>query len=278
MASIAVLGGGRIGEAFLAGSLSSGVDPRDVVVSEKSEKRARELSRRYGVRSMSVRDAGEEASTLVIAVKPGDAEGVVAALVDVIEVSEKDKLVVSLAAGLTTEWFESQLPAGTAVVRVMPNTPMLVNKGMCVVAGGRYATEEHLAAVSTMLEPVGRVLVMPESSMDAVTAVSGSGPAYFFLMVEAMVDAAVTMGLPRPAALELVVQTMVGAGEMLVGEEERGGALPLSVASDLRYAVTSPGGTTAAALAELERQGFRGAVLDALGAARARSVELGKRG
>ncbi|WP_278313612.1 pyrroline-5-carboxylate reductase [Lolliginicoccus levis] len=277
MTSIAVLGGGRIGEAFLAGSLASGTEPRDVVVSEKSKERANELSRRYGVRSMSVRDAGESAETLVIAVKPGDAAAVLADLVEVIEVSETDKLVVSLAAGLTTEWFESQLPAGTAVVRVMPNTPMLVNKGMCVVAGGRYATEEHLSAVAAMLESVGRVQVMPESSMDAVTAVSGSGPAYFFLMVEAMVDSAVTMGLPRAAALELVVQTMVGAGEMLVAEEKNTGSLPLSVASDLRYAVTSPGGTTAAALAELERQGFRGAVLQALGAARARSEQLGDR-
>ncbi|MBN4928387.1 pyrroline-5-carboxylate reductase [Hoyosella rhizosphaerae] len=276
MTNIAVIGGGRIGEALIAGLLASGRDPRTVFVSEKSSERATQLSRRFGIRTLSARDAAEAADTIVVAVKPGDVESALSEIGDVFELSDNDKVVVSLAAGLSTSWLESKVPAGTAVVRVMPNTPMLVGKGMCVVSAGRYATDENVAFVSELLEPVGRVAVMAESALDAVTAVSGSGPAYFFLMVEAMVDAAVALGLPRPAAMELVVQTFLGSAEMFLAEEKQTGTLPSAVASELRYAVTSPGGTTAAALAEFERQGFRAAVLDALGAARDRSVKLGE--
>ncbi|AEF39087.1 pyrroline-5-carboxylate reductase [Hoyosella subflava] len=276
MTTIAVIGGGRIGEALISGLLASGREPRDVVVSERVVSRASELCRKFGIRTLSLRDASESADVVVIATKPGDVGSVVDHLVQVLDDSDREKTVVSLVAGLTAGWYEAKLPAGTPVVRVMPNTPMLVNQGMCVVAPGRYAAEEHVALVEEMLRPVGRVMTVREQMMDVITAVSGSGPAYFFLVVEAMADAAVKLGLTRDAAMELVVQTMTGSAAMLQRTLDEGGPAVLTAANELRYAVTSPGGTTAAGLAELERNGLRTSIFEALEAARDRSVELGK--
>jgi pyrroline-5-carboxylate reductase len=177
-------------------------------------------------------------------------------------------LVVSLCAGLPTGLFERALPAGTAVVRVMPNTPMIVGEAMSAISPGTHATDEHLATVEKMLASVGRVVRVPESQQDAVTALSGSGPAYFFFLVEAMIDAGILLGLPRAVAADLIVQSAFGAARMLRESADH----PVL----LREAVTSPAGTTIAAIRELERHGVRAALIDAIEAARDRSVELGR--
>lgn len=268
MTRIAVVGGGRIGEALVAGLLESGRATKDLVVVEPSAPRAAQLAERFKVRvSGSVVEAVVGADIVVVAVKPGVVDSVLTELSKADLDSGSDQVLVSLAAGVTTARLESKLPAGFAVVRVMPNTPMLVGQGMCVLAPGRYADAEQLEQVGEMLEAVGKVVTVAESQMDAVTAVSGSGPAYFFLVVEAMIDAGVGLGLTREVASELVVQTMIGAAALL---DETGQS-----AVDLRAAVTSPGGTTAAALRELERGALRSTFIEALQAAKHRSAEHG---
>ena len=181
---------------------------------------------------------------------------------------------------MTVGFYESRLPAGSPVVRVMPNAPALVGAGVSALEPGRFATPAQLAEVSGLFECVGEVLTVPESQLDAVTAVSGSGPAYFFLFVEALVDAAVANGLNRAVATDLVVQTMAGSAEMLLdrldGERTAGADVGLDTTpARLRAIVTSPGGTTAAGLRELERGGLRAAVTAAIDAAKTRSEQLG---
>ncbi|MFJ4653023.1 pyrroline-5-carboxylate reductase [Nocardia sp. NPDC088792] len=268
MTRIAVVGGGRIGEALLAGLLESGRASKDLVVVEAVPARAELLGERFGVRvTDAVADAVAGADLVVIAVKPQDVDGVVTELAKAeIGEGERETVLVSLAAGVPTARFEAKLPAGFPVVRVMPNTPMLVGQGMSAIAPGRYARKEQLALVTEVLESVGKVVTVSESQMDAVTAVSGSGPAYFFLVVEAMIDASVSMGLSREVATRLVTQTFLGSAALL---EESGQS-----AVELRAAVTSPAGTTAAAVRELERGAVRSAFHEALHAAKARSAEL----
>ncbi|UGT64662.1 pyrroline-5-carboxylate reductase [Nocardia asteroides] len=268
MTRIAVIGGGRIGEALVAGLLESGRVAKDLVVVETHQDRAELIAERFGVRvTGSIEDASVGADVLVIAVKPADVDGVLTALGKAMLGGDGDQVVVSLAAGVPTPRLEAKLPAGSPVVRVMPNTPMLVGQGMSALAPGRHAKAEDLALVTGLLGAVGKVVTVAEAQMDAVTAVSGSGPAYFFLVVEAMVDAGVSLGLTRDVATTLVVQTMLGAAALLEGAEQS--------AVDLRAAVTSPAGTTAAALRELERSGVRSAFLEALHAAARRSAEQG---
>ncbi|MGK8553891.1 pyrroline-5-carboxylate reductase [Nocardia gipuzkoensis] len=267
MTRIAVIGGGRIGEALVAGLLESGRLTKDLVVVETHRERADLIADRLGIRvTDDVTDAAVGADLLVIAVKPGDVDGVLASLGKA-ELGDRDQILVSLAAGVPTARLEGKLPAGFPVVRVMANTPMLVGQGMSVIAPGRYAREKHLEVVTEVLAAVGKVVTVAESQMDAVTAVSGSGPAYFFLVVEAMVDAGVGLGLTRDVATRLVVQTMVGSAALL---DESG-----QTAAELRAAVTSPAGTTAAAMRELERGGLRSSFLEALFAAKQRSAEQG---
>ena len=265
MARIAVLGGGRIGEALLSGLLAAGHGADELVVSERYPQRAAELTERLAVPAAPVADAVRGADTVVIAVKPQDIAPLLGELSAALPAGA---LVVSLCAGLPTSLFEGALPAGTPVVRVMPNTPMLLGAAMCAISPGTHATDEHLADTESMLGAVGSTLRLPESQQDAATALSGSGPAYFFLVAEAMIEAGVALGLARPAATELTVQTALGAARMLRETGEHPAVL--------RENVTSPGGTTAAALRELERHGVRSAWMDAIVAARARSVELGR--
>ncbi|MBH0778326.1 pyrroline-5-carboxylate reductase [Nocardia bovistercoris] len=269
MTRIAVIGGGRIGEALVAGLLESGRATKDLVVVETFADRAELIAGRFGVRvTESVEDAVVGADLLVIAVKPGDVDTVLTQLGKAeLNVGDRDQVLVSLAAGVPTARLEAKLPAGFPVVRVMSNTPMLVGQGMSVLAPGRYARPEQLALVTDMLAAVGKVVTVAESQMDAVTALSGSGPAYFFLVVEALVDAGVGLGLSREVADQLVVQTMIGSAALL---DDSGQS-----AVELRAAVTSPAGTTAAALRELERGGVRSAFLEALHAAKQRSAEQG---
>lgn len=282
MARIAIIGGGSMGEALLAGILRAGRPARDVLISERVPDRADYLARTYSVRAVALGEALERAEIVILAVKPGDVESVVAEVAAAATRAERgsaEQVLVSVAAGLTTAFFESRLPAGSPVIRVMPNTPALVGAGVSALAAGRFATPEHLAQAAELFTSVGLALTVPESQIDAVTAVSGSGPAYFFLFVEALVDAGVAAGLSRAVATDLAVQTMAGSAAMLLDRREAdrdsAGGRPDTTAAELRALVTSPGGTTAAGLRELERGGLRAAVAAAVEVAKTRSEQLG---
>lgn len=262
---IAVLGAGKIGEALLSGLLKAGQSADELLFTERYADRAAELTKRYGVQAVDTATAAREADVLVVAVKPQDIEPL---LDELASAMTPNTLVVSLCAGLPTTLYQRRLPEGTPVVRVMPNTPMLVGEAMSAISAGRHATEAHLALVEKLLGSVGRVVRVPESQQDAVTALSGSGPAYFFFLVEAMIDAGILLGLPRAVSTDLIIQSAVGAARMLRDSGEH----PVT----LREAVTSPGGTTIMAIRELENHGVRAALLAAIEAARDRSLELGR--
>jgi pyrroline-5-carboxylate reductase len=263
--TLGIVGGGRMGEAVLAGVVAAGtVPPGDIVVSDTRQVHLDELAARYGVDVTTSNERPLAADTVVLALKPQVLPGVLAAEGGHVR---QDAVVVSLAAGATTATIEGLLPNRPAVVRVMSNTPALVGAAMSVVSPGSRATAEHVARARELAAAIGEVRELPESQLDAVTALSGSGPAYVFLLAEAMAEAGVLVGLSREDAVALATQTVAGAGALLV---DRGGD-----AAGLREAVTSPGGTTAAALRELERGGLRTAVLEAVAAAVARGRELG---
>ena len=275
MARIAIIGGGSIGEALLSGLLRAGRQVKDLVVAERMPERAKYLAGTYSVLVTSMADAVENATFVVVAVKPADVESVVGELARAAAAAEADsaeQVFVTVAAGITITYFESKLPAGTPVVRAMPNAAALVGAGVTALAKGRFVTPAQLEEVSALFDSVGAVLTVPESQMDAVTALSGSGPAYFFLMVEALVDAGVAAGLNREVATDLTAQTMAGSAAMLL--ERMGSDRADAAAAQLRATVTSPGGTTAAALRELERGGLRAAVDAAVQAAKTRSEQL----
>jgi len=251
--TVAIIGAGVMGETLLSGLIRSGRRPADLLVGEKRRDRAVELEERYGVEVVSNVDAAGRADTLVLVVKPQDMGEVLDELAPVVRPGQ---LVVSLAAGITTAFLEARLPEGTAVVRVMPNTPALVDEGMAAISRG-----SHCDSAST-----GKVIRVPERQQDAVTAISGSGPGYIFFVVESMIEAGVHLGLPRSTATELVVQTVIGSATLIRDTGEH----PVV----LRERVTSPGGTTAAALRQLEEHKVRAAFLVAIEAARDRSRAL----
>ncbi len=281
MSRIAIIGGGSMGEALLSGLLRAGRQVKDLVVAEKHPDRAKYLAEKYSVLVTSVADAADNAAYVVVAVKPSDVESVVDEIAGVAAQAEgeTEQVFVSIAAGVGTPFYEAKLPAGAPVIRVMPNTPILVGGGISAMAPGRFATPEQLKEVAAIFDAVGGVITVAEAQLDAVTAVSGSGPAYFFLMVEALVDAGVASGLSRAVATDLVVQTMAGSAAMLLERLDEvnaaGGAALDTTAASLRAMVTSPAGTTAAGLRELERGGFRAALANAVEAAKTRSEQLG---
>jgi pyrroline-5-carboxylate reductase len=262
---ISVIGAGKMGEALISGLLKGGTSPDDVLITERYEARARELTERYGVRAVSNAEAAKTADTLVLAVKPQDMEALLAELSAFVM---PDRLIVTIAAGIPTSAIEKRLVEGVPVVRVMPNTPALVGEAMSVIAAGSHAESRHLERAEELFCHVGKVIRLPEAQLDAVTALSGSGPAYIFYLVEAMTDAGILLGLPRSIAHELIVQTVVGSAVMLRDSGEH----PVT----LREAVTSPAGTTISAIRELENHGVRAALLAALEAARDRSRELAR--
>lgn len=267
---VAIVGGGKIGEALLAGLINAGKPVRDLVVVERVAQRSDELVADYGVRvTDDVADAVDGARVVFIAVKPDGVDPVLQALGRAEDNGDEERITVTLVAGIPTSRYEASLPAGSPVIRVMANTPMLVNEAMSAVSPGRYANEDQVAVAVRLLETVGKVMVVPEKSLDAVTAISGSGPAYFFLMVEAMIDGGVALGLTRAQSAELAVQTVKGAGLLL---SESG-----LTSVELRAAVTSPGGTTAAALREFERHGLRHAVNEATAACAEASARTARR-
>jgi pyrroline-5-carboxylate reductase len=263
MPQVAIIGAGVMGETLLSGLIRAGRRVDDLMVGEKRPERASELEERYGVTVVGNAEAAEKANTVVLVVKPQDMDD---ALKEIAPHVRSGQLVVSLAAGITTAFLEARLPEGVAVVRVMPNTPALVDEGMAAISRGSHCDEEHLVEAESLVASVGKVIRVPERQQDAVTAISGSGPAYIFFVVEAMIEAGVHLGLPRATAAELVVQTVVGSAKLLreTGEHP----------TVLREQVTSPAGTTAAAVRELEDHKVRAAFLTALEAARDRSRAL----
>jgi pyrroline-5-carboxylate reductase len=285
MARIAIIGGGSIGEALLSGLLRAGRQLKDLVVAERMPDRATYLANTYSVLVTSVTEAVDNAAFVVVAVKPGDVESVLGELARAAAGAANDspeQVYVTVAAGITITHVESKLPAGTPVVRAMPNAAALVGAGVTALAKGRFVTARQLDEVSALFDAVGSTLTVPEAQMDAVTALSGSGPAYFLLMVEALVDAGVAAGLSRQVATDLTTQTMAGTAAMLLDRMDQDrpadGEPPSTradtTAAQLRATVTSPGGTTAAALRELEKGGFRAAVGAAVQAAKSRSEQL----
>jgi pyrroline-5-carboxylate reductase len=261
-ATLAFIGAGRMGEALIAGAVGAGTPAESIVIVEPSAERAEAVRAEHGVTVGGLAEAGA-AGIVVLAVKPDQIVGVCAALAQHLAAGT---LVVSVAAGVSTAALEDALPDGTVVVRVMPNTPAFVGAGMSVMSAGQHATEADLDRVEDLLAAVGEVLRVPESKQDAVTAVSGSGPAYVFYLVEAMIEAGVQLGLTRDIARRLAVQTAYGAGALMAQSGEH----PVV----LRENVMSPGGTTAAAIRQLEAHGVRGAVYAALDACATRSAEL----
>ncbi len=261
---IAILGTGKMGEALLSGLLRAGRDPSAVMAAVRRDERAAELRDRYGIAVADAATAAKQADTLVLAVKPQDMGRL---LDEIAPVVPEDTLVISVAAGITTKFIGRRMMRGNPVVRVMSNTPVLVDEAMSVISAGAGAAEEHLRRAEELFRPVGKVLRIPESQQDAATALSGSGPAYVYYLVESMVDAGILLGMARGAALEMVTQAVYGAATMLRDSGEH----PVI----LREAVTSPGGTTISAIRELERHGVRAAFLSAIEAARDRGRELG---
>jgi pyrroline-5-carboxylate reductase len=260
---IAILGTGRMGEALLSGILRAGAPPEGVVAAVRRDERAQAIRKAYGVETATAVAAAQRAETLILAVKPQD---MAALLEEIAGAVRPGTLVVSIAAGITTSFVEQRLPAGTAVVRVMPNTPALVDEGMAAISPGSHCDAAHLARAEALLAATGKVVEVPEHHQDAITAISGSGPAYIFYVVEAMIEAGVLLGLPRTTSTELVVQTLYGAATMLreTGEHP----------TVLREQVSSPAGTTMAALRQLDDHKVRAAFLTAMEAARDRSREL----
>jgi pyrroline-5-carboxylate reductase len=266
---VAFLGGGRMGEALVSGLIRSGGRSADeIMVTSRREERSDELAERYGVTtSLSNAEAVAWADVLVLMVKPQDMEDL---LSEVREGMTTDHLVVSFAAGIRTSFVEKHLPDDVPVVRVMSNVAVLVDEAMSVVAAGSKAEDGHLEVAEELLRSVGKVIRLKEVHLDAVTATSGSGPAYFFLLAEAMIEACILLGLSRDVATELIIQTMLGSAKMLRDT----GKHPV----ELREMVTSPGGTTIAAIRHLEEAGVRAAFLNAIDAARHRSAELAQGG
>ncbi len=265
MTRVSVLGGGKMGEALLAGMIDAGYESGDLCVAEADPDRRRHLETSLaGIRVVpSSAWALPDAEVVIVAVKPGDVAEALGASIDGLA---HDALVLSIAAGVTIRELEEMAP-GRPVVRAMPNTPALVRSGASAIASGSHASAVHSSLVCRLLGAVGTVVEVPEYQLDAVTGLSGSGPAYVFLMAEAMIEAGVLAGLSREVSSGLVTQTLLGSARLLAAGD--------STAEQLRAAVTSPGGTTAAGLRVLEAHGFRAAMLDAVMAATQRSRELG---
>jgi pyrroline-5-carboxylate reductase len=264
---IAFLGGGNMAEALIKGLLVSGAaKPDQIFVTDISSERLTHLQKTYGIIIQRTNaDATREAEIILLSVKPQVIDKVMA---DIAGVVDDKKLVISIAAGITISRIENALGGKERVVRVMPNTPALVMAGAAGIAPGRYATSDDLASAQLIFGSVGRSVVLDEKLMDAVTGLSGSGPAYVFMIIDALSDAGVKAGLPRALALELAAQTVYGSAKMVLETKEHPGKL--------RDMVTSPGGTTIEGLHALEKGKLRATLMNAVEAATARSKELGK--
>ena len=263
--TLAIIGTGRMGEALLSGLLRSGAWPADrIVCTTRTQRRADEITERHGVVAHTDSAAAAAGSDVVLlAVKP---QSMAALLAEIGAKLHTDQTVVSVAAGVSTATIEAALPERVPVVRVMSNVPVQVDEAMSVLAAGAHAEAGHVETATTILGHVGKVLQLEEQQLDAVTGLSGSGPAYLFLLAETMIEAGILLGLPRDVATDLITQTMVGSAKML----RDSGRHPV----ELRESVTSPGGTTIAAIRVLEQERVRAAFINAIEAATLRSREL----
>ena len=263
---IAVIGGGVMGGTIVSALRVSGWPSERIVIAEKDAVRGEALREAHGVMvDPKIKKASKGADVVVVAVKPQD---VGEALKDIAAVITAETLVLTVAAGLPTAFYEERLPEGTPVVRAMPNTPAIIAQGATALASGRHAYAHHVSLVGAMLRATGLVVKVDEAQIDAVTAVSGSGPAYFYAVVEALVEAGVAQGLDRLVATQLAAQTFVGAAKLLVETGETPQAL--------RAKVSSPGGTTIAALQAMDAAGLRAAIAAGAEAASARAKEMAK--
>ncbi len=264
--TVGILGAGSMGEIFAHGLLRAGWEPADLALAVRRPDRARDLAYATGaVTTLALGEAASDRDVLIVAVKPKDISIVLGEIADVVT---SDQVIVSIVAGVPLAVFEGALP-NIPVVRAMPNTPSAVDLGITAFTVGSSAGEEHAERAQAVLGAVGETIELPEDLLDAVTAVSGTGPAYVFLMAEALIEAAIREGLPHHAAEKLVHQTMRGAGELLSTSDKS--------AFRLRGEVTSPGGTTAAAMHVLEDGGFRALLENAVRSAADRSKELGEK-
>ena len=264
---IAFLGSGNMAEAIVKGLLAAGTaTAAEIVCAEPRAERREELRARHGVGvTGSNLEAVRQAQVIVLSVKPQVMDALLDELAPAVDPS---KLVISIAAGVPIATIAGRLGAGARIIRTMPNTPAIVGEGATALARGPHATEADLSQAVALFEAVGTAVVVDENLLDAVTGVSGSGPAFVFLAVEALADGGVKMGLPRPIALTLAAQTVAGAGRLVLETGEHPGKL--------KDQVTSPAGTTIAGVHALEAAGFRGALIAAVEAATRRARELGQ--
>lgn len=268
LGTICFIGGGQMAEALIRAVTSKGFVPAgSVLCSEPLEARRNYLKERYAIRTFADnRLAAAEANTVLLAVKPQVMDMV---LIDLKQATTPEHLVISIAAGVTVSRIEEGLEKGARVIRVMPNTPALVQEGAAALCKGSNALNQDMEKALALFNAVGKAVEVPESLMDAVTGLSGSGPAYCFMFIEALIQAGIREGLPRPVASELAIQTVLGSARMC----QETGRHPDEMVS----MVTSPGGTTIHGIYHLHRQGLSAAVMDAVGAAAERSRQLGQK-
>ncbi|HHZ20351.1 MAG TPA: pyrroline-5-carboxylate reductase [Firmicutes bacterium] len=263
---VGVIGAGAMGSAIIRGLLRGGYRPEEILVAEPDEARRRAMTDLGIAIAPDNAELVRRAAGVVLAVKPQILPEVMA---EIGPVFTKNKPLLSIAAGISTSQLESFLPQGIPVVRAMPNTPALVGEGVTALAGGAWAAKEHLDWARELLSPLGKTVLIREELMDAATGLSGSGPAYVFLFIEALIEAGVRAGLPRDIARDLVYPTVLGSVRMAIETGEH--------PAKLREQVTSPGGTTAAGLVQLEKGALRAVISEAVLAATQRSQELGKK-
>ncbi|MBI3551812.1 MAG: pyrroline-5-carboxylate reductase [Elusimicrobia bacterium] len=264
---IAVIGAGNMGKALIGGMLSAKLTPpKNIVASRRNEEALKELRRRWSIHAIADnKKAVKGADIVILAVKPQLAQAVLAEIAPVVD---KKQLIISIMAGLTTTTINKKLKKSCPVVRAMPNTPCLVDAGATAICAGAHATDKDLAAAEAIFKSVGKVVTLPETSLDAVTGLSGSGPVYIFMVIEAMIDGGVKMGIPRPIAAQLAAQTVFGAAKLVL-ETGRHPAI-------LKDEVTTPGGCAINAIHILENKGLRSVLIDAIVTATNRSQELSR--
>lgn len=264
---VSIIGGGKMGEVLTSGMISGNlISSEDIMVSDILVERRNDLKEKYQVNvTADNSEAIKSADVVILAVKPQNMGEVLEGVSDIID---ETKLIISIAAGITTRFIEGHLRKGVRVIRVMPNTPALVGEGAAALAAGEGATEDDLALARHIFDAVGITVIVAEDLMDAVTGLSGSGPAYIFVIIEALSDAGVNMGLSRDIALKLSAQTLFGAAKLYLDGDKH--------PAELKDMVTSPGGTTIAGLQAIEEGGLRATLIAAVEAATLRSKELEK--
>ncbi|MFH2013248.1 MAG: pyrroline-5-carboxylate reductase [Pseudomonadota bacterium] len=264
---IGFIGSGNMAEAIIKGVIRAGiVSPKNIVSSDVSEDRMRLFRDSFGIITTSSNlELISKTEIIVLAIKP---QTIGSMLSEIVETVDNSKLVISIAAGVTLKYIEGSLKTGSRVIRVMPNTPALVGEGVTAISPGSKATKDDLNIANNIFDAVGKTVVIEEKHMDAVTGLSGSGPAYVFLIIDALIDAGVKVGLDRETSKNLAVQTVFGSAKMILETGE--------TPSQLRDRVTSPGGTTITGLNVMEAGKLRAVIIDAVEAATNRSKELGK--